>query len=145
MVLPSPPKLGLIKVGDFETDGSGKVVSATNKPTFSGYTTPLAEVKVEIHSDPIILTTQANEEGFWSVAPTSPLPSGDHTVYISSTLNGQTTQLESFVLGISETIPNTGATSVWWRYVGGGLMLSGLVAGLPYRRKRQSDIPVLFP
>ncbi len=141
------PRLSVSKIGGAETDGSSRVVSATNKPTFSGYTTPLAEVKVEIHSDPIILTTTADSEGYWSVTPTSPIPPGNHTVYISSTLNGQTTQLDSFVLGISSTIPNTGADYDWWRYGGVGLTIAGLGSLYVIRRRRKfvSQIPQLFP
>ncbi len=137
------PWLSLKEVGTVATDGSGKVISPSSKPTFSGYTTPLAEVKVEIHSDPIILTTQANGDGYWSVTPTSPLPSGDHTVYISSTLNGQTTQLDSFVLSVQTTTPNTGADYTLVRGVGAGLVgLGALILAAALRRRGPKVSPL---
>ena len=106
------PTLELTVVGANTTDGSSDVIAATNRPTFSGRTTPFAEVRLEIHSDPMIFTTLADMFGFWSITPPQAIPPGSHMVYIFSTLNGQTTQLTSFGLTIQlPGVPNTGVAS----------------------------------
>lgn len=128
------PKLSLTTIGNVEVGNSGNVVSNTGRPTFSGQTTPLAEVKVEIHSDPIVLTTTADQNGNWSVTPTQDIPNGQHTVYITATKDGQTTQLDSFVLSVQATIPATGADYMGLRWSGLSLLIAGLFLAGWHRR-----------
>lgn len=101
------PALGVTKINGENYDaGVASYATPSLRPAFSGIATPGAEVTVEIHSDPIILTATADGSGNWSVTPTFDLPSGEHMVYISATLNGITTELDSFGLvvgGLAET------------------------------------------
>lgn len=135
---PGPaPTLTKVKIESIDYDEAvGTYTTTKSQPTFSGQTTPFAEVKVEIHSDPIILTTTADAQGYWSVAASQPIPSGDHTVHISATLNGQTTQLDSFVLSVQATIPATGADYMGLRWSGLGLLVAGLYLAGRHRKVR---------
>lgn len=148
---PGAPTLTLSKVDGQAVFPGGSYSSTTNKPTFTGAASPLADIRVEIHSDPIILTTQADSQGNWSVTATEPLPPGHHTVTISATLNGQTTTLDSFVLGIQDiqgTIPDTGADSTAFRTIGFWALAIGGWLGLYQRRsyrRQQPRMPRLFP
>src|SRR5690606_26744091 len=81
---PKPPAPKIEKVGAVELNNSNKVYYTSNKPTFSGIAEPFAIVRIEIHSDPIILTTTADAEGNWSVTPDVDIPNGEHTVTITS-------------------------------------------------------------
>jgi len=110
---PVPPTISLAQIDGLNyTLLSGGYVISNAKPTFKGTASPGAEIKVEIHSDPIILITTTDGSGNWSVAPTFDLPSGEHMVYISATLNGLTTDLGAFGLTIQPTLAETG-TSLW--------------------------------
>lgn len=51
-------------------------------PTFSGKATPGAQVRVTVHSDPVICETTADGNGDWSCTLPTPLPAGAHTVYV---------------------------------------------------------------
>ena len=102
------PALGLTKVNGESYDAEVESYStASLRPTFSGTATPGSEVTVEIHSDPIILTTTADGSGNWSVTPAFDLPSGQHMVYISASLNGLTTELGVFGLTVG-SLASTG-------------------------------------
>lgn len=143
------PAASISKVGEtVYENGQAKYVSSTSRPTFSGTATPGSTVKVEIHSDPIVLTTVAGTDGSWSVTPDQDLPIGDHTVYISATLNGMTTELDSFVLGISEMIPNTGSNTTILRTLGLASVLGGASLGiyrLRSRKQSRTAVPHISP
>lgn len=110
---PTAPALGVGIVGGVSfVESTGSYLTSSLRPTFSGTATPGAEIRVEIHSDPIVLTTTASGDGNWSVTPTFDLPSGEHMVYISATLNGLTTELGSFGLTVG-SLANTGV-SLWF-------------------------------
>src|SRR5690606_24165539 len=112
---------------------------------FSGTASVGAEITVTINSDPIILTTTADSSGNWSVAPENPIPPGQHTVTISATLNGQTTTLESFVLGIQSELPQAGAELLGIQALGSAMMFSGygLYVFDKRRRLRKFVVPIL--
>lgn len=122
---PGAPSLSVNKVDGKDVTPGGTYTSSTAKPTFSGTSSPGADIRVEIHSDPIILTTQADSSGNWSVTPTSPIPPGQHTVIISATLNGQTTTLDSFVLGIQAELPQAGASLLVIQAIGSAMVFGG--------------------
>src|SRR5690606_7579474 len=97
------PKVTINKVDEFEFLSDTNLYTTTNtRPTFSGTADPFAEIRIEIHSDPIILTTTADENGNWSIIPNVDIPAGEHTVHITASLNGETTTLDSFVLAVQE-------------------------------------------
>lgn len=50
-----------------------------NQVILSGKTTPLATVNLYIHSDPRLVTTTADDQGFWSVT-VSDLETGEHSI-----------------------------------------------------------------
>lgn len=81
------------------------------RPVFSGTATPGSKITVEIHSDPIVLTTTADQNGNWSTSPNFDLPAGDHMIYISATLAGLTTELGVIKLSVG-ALASTGA-SLW--------------------------------
>jgi hypothetical protein len=108
-------------------DGVLKYYYTGHTPTFSGTATPGATITVEIHSDPIILTTIANGAGHWSVTPTQSLPNGEHTVTITAAKDGTTTTLSSYILGINVGLAATGVP-IW------PLLLIGVVGGLVFNR-----------
>lgn len=132
------PALTVSRVGEAAyQNGIAKYTSASARPTFSGTASPGSVIKVEIHSDPIVLTTTADSEGNWSVTPPADLPAGDHTVTITATLNGATTEIEAFVLGITslDELPATGANT--WPLRVGGLSLLAAGLGLPRANRRR--------
>lgn len=56
----------------------------TQTPTLRGVTTPNSEVVVEIHSDPITLTTTSDQSGNWSITFNQPLELGQHTATVTT-------------------------------------------------------------
>lgn len=77
----------------------------TARPTFAGTSSPGAAVTVLIESDPVTLTTTADTQGAWTVTPDEDLPSGEHTVTISATLNGPSTTLDPFFASSGSSRP----------------------------------------
>jgi len=104
--IPSPPTIS--SVGSVALNGANKVYYTSNKPTFSGIAEPFATVKIEIHSDPIVLTTTADADGNWSVTPDQDIPNGEHTVKITTIKDGVESELITFVLGINVGLAETG-------------------------------------
>jgi hypothetical protein len=125
---PTAPNLVVTNVngGHFSPE-TNKYTTSSLRPTFSGTATPGAEVKVEIHSDPIVLTTAADGGGNWSVTPGFDLPTGEHMVYISATLSGLTTSLGAFGLSIQPSLANTGESLGWIVGVSVSMMGGSLV------------------
>ena len=130
---PSAPTVELKTIGTLKTVANAHTYYYTgHRPTFSGTSTPGASITVEIHSDPVILTTTADSSGNWSVTPTQELPTGEHTVTISASMDGITTTLDSFVLGINTGLAATG--SPMWPLAVVGLI--GLVSGRLFLKRR---------
>lgn len=152
---PGTPTVSVTTIGTATfSNGTTSYTSNTSRPTFSGAATPGADIRVEIHSDPIVLTTTANGAGEWSVTPDHDIPDGDHDVMISATKDGVTTTLDTFVLGITAgapvaEIPNTGAQTTSLRYWGIALLAAGAGIGLRDNRRRSrrtvNYLPPLFP
>jgi LPXTG-motif cell wall-anchored protein len=151
---PDAPTVTLNTIGDaIFINGVTTYTSNSARPTFSGSATPGAAIRVEINSDPIILTTTADDGGKWSVTPDQDIPAGEHTVTISATKDDVTTTLDAFVLGITAgtaaaEVPKTGATTSALRLWGVGLLAGGAGLHLRYRRQPpRSDgyVPRLFP
>lgn len=146
---PTPTTPTIAKVGTVTTDGSTRIDYTGARPTFSGTAEPGAAIRVEINSDPIILTTTANGAGEWSVTPDQDIPYGEHIVTITATKDGATSQALTFVLGINTgTIPNTGADASSLRLLGVGLLAAGSGLYVNRRRRRLSrlnEVPSLFP
>src|SRR5690606_6518917 len=68
VLAPVAPALSLTNVNGEGFDPNLSHYTTSNlRPTFSGTATPGSEIKVEIHSDPIFLTTFADDSGNWSV------------------------------------------------------------------------------
>jgi LPXTG-motif cell wall-anchored protein len=142
---PGAPIVTLNKINNFIFDAHANELSTTtSRPTFTGTASPEAIISIEIHSEPIILTTQATANGLWSLTADQDIPAGTHTVYISATKDGVTTQLDSFVLAITASqpieIPNTGAPTFPVRLVGACLLIAGLALAL-IKKRRASDAP----
>jgi hypothetical protein len=93
-----------------------------------GTAEPGSEIKVEIHSNPIILTTTADSSGNWSVAPTQDIPNGDHQVIVTASKDGSTSSPLNFVLGINTGLAATG-TPIW------PISILGLLGLLASRQK----------
>lgn len=138
----------ITSVGIVSMNGDSTVYYTGHRPTFRGTAEPGSTVKVEIHSDPIMLTTTADGEGFWSVTPDQDIPDGHHTVTIAATLAGSTSEPLTFTLGINTFIPDTGAPTGQLR--GWGMALVVIGAGLYLAKRRQprrdyGHVPPLFP
>lgn len=131
---PAPAMPILSKVGTVSTDGSQTIYYTGHRPTFSGTAAPGSTIRVEIHSDPITLTTTTDANGQWSVTPDQDIPNGEHTVTITSTLEGATSQPLSFVLGINVDLADTGAPI--WPLAAAGV--TSLLAARVYLKRRQT-------
>jgi len=151
---PGAPVLTVDNIGgDSYQNGTASYSTTNSRPTFAGTATPGADIKVEIHSDPIVLTTTANDAGEWSVTPDQDIPYGEHTVTITATKDGATTTLEGFVLSITAgapgiEVPNTGANTIMLRNWGITLLAAGSLVHLTRRRRTHRPIaalPPLFP
>lgn len=68
----------------FTVDGDAieEVPTISKRPTFSGTAKPGATVTVTVHSDPVVCTTTADQDGNWSCTLPADLPPGTHTVYV---------------------------------------------------------------
>ncbi len=62
-----------------------------SKPTFSGTATPGSTVTVKV-SDNVTLTTTADEDGNWSVAPEQELENGTYNVEVTAEKDGKTSE-----------------------------------------------------
>ena len=152
---PKPAIPTIVKVGDSVTDGSTKITTDSPRPTFVGTAVADATIRVEIHSDPIILTTTAGSDGSWSVTPSQGIPPGDHTVTITATKEGSTSDPLTFVLGVTapgsspvttlESIPETGADARQIRLVGVGFLATGAGLLLSRRRRQSKALPGVPP
>ena len=112
---PMPPSVSLSSIGTLKTvAGEHSYYYTGHRPTFVGTATPGATITIEIHSDPIILTTVANGAGEWIATPTQDLPNGDHTITITATKDGGSTALASYTLGINTGLAETGAPLWPW-------------------------------
>jgi hypothetical protein len=81
-------------------------------PSSTGTATSGASVKVEIHSDPIVLSTAADGSVIWSVTPAQDIPNNEHSAIIIATNEGAPTSLDAYVLGINTGLAATGMP-VW--------------------------------
>lgn len=97
---------------DAKPNPQGGYSIVDGKASFKGTATPGSQITVEIHSDPIILTTTAGSDRTWSVATPETLPIGTHTVYISATLGDKTESLEPFTIDVTGKLVELGAVQV---------------------------------
>lgn len=78
---------------------------------FSGITDPYAEVKLTIHSDPIVQFTRADETGKWTMnVAVAALPAGEHSAYVQTTSKGvdsEEVEIAKFVVVEEERISTT--------------------------------------
>lgn len=134
---PKPPVVTLSSIGTVKTvAGTTTYYYTGHRPTFTGTAEPGATINVEIHSDPIIFSTTADSSGSWLVTPDQDIPNGEHTVTITSTKDGLTSEPFTFTLGINTgMIPDTGADSTALRLLGVALLAGGVGTGL-LRRQR---------
>jgi Bacterial Ig domain/Bacterial Ig-like domain len=106
---PQAPMVSLSSIGTLKTvPGEQTYYYTGHRPTFSGTATPGSTITIEIHSEPIILTTVANTDGGWSITPPQDLPNGDHTVTVTASKDGVSTVLASYALGINTGLAATG-------------------------------------
>ena len=131
---PVAPEVSLSSIGTLKTvHGEQTYYYTGHRPAFEGTATPGATITVEIHSEPIILTTVANADGRWSVTSTQDLPNGDHSVTITASKDGVSTTLASYALGINTGLAETGMP-MW------PLLITAIfgLAALRWRLRRQA-------
>ncbi len=126
---PTPPKPVVTQVAGGVYSGQLVMAMTDRRPLIAGTAFPFADIRVEIHSDIMVLTTTADSHGNWSVVPYQDLLPGQHMVYITTTYQGSVSETMQFGLTIWPGVPNTGvkrADSVL-AYVlilmGGGLLV----------------------
>ncbi|MGI8483942.1 MAG: Ig-like domain-containing protein [Thermomicrobiales bacterium] len=121
---PAPAVPTITSVGTVQVNGQTKVYYTGHRPTCAGTAAPDSTITVDIHSDPITLTTTVDNQGHWSVTPDRDLPNGDHTVTITSTKDGASSAVLTFVLGINVGLAETGVP-IWPLSAAGILVLMG--------------------
>jgi len=87
-----PPHTGMIlrKVlvkPTVDTSTLSNIKSSYTSISFAGTAEPNATVKVYIESEPIISTTSADAEGKWNLTVNHPLSVGEHSLYVTSSLD----------------------------------------------------------
>lgn len=142
---PIPTIPTITSIGAVQTNGASTIYYTSHRPTFSGTAAPDASIIVEIHSDPIILTTTADSSGHWSVTPDQDIPDGQHTVNITATKDEATSQVLAFTLVIDPAyvIPNTGADTTALRFIGLSVLIAG--GGIRLYRRRAGQASSILP
>lgn len=69
---------------------------------FSGVADPGQSVLIYVFSEPLVLTTQAGEDGRWTYTLEDPLAPGDHEAYILVESNGEYNRSGSFGFAIAQ-------------------------------------------
>ncbi len=98
-------KLTITQVASTAYTGQPTINTTSRRPVISGVSLPFAHIRVEIHSDPVVLTTTADESGKWLVAPDDDLPLGRHTVVVTATHQGVELGTAEIALVIAEATP----------------------------------------
>jgi len=68
----------------------------------SGSSTPNSEVMIYLFSEPLVVTTQAGDNGEWSYTLENPLEPGDHSAYVVTEQNGSFVRSASFPFTIAQ-------------------------------------------
>ncbi|MBI2410702.1 MAG: right-handed parallel beta-helix repeat-containing protein [Candidatus Kerfeldbacteria bacterium] len=111
--------------------------------TFSGQTDPYAEVRLTIHSNPIVQVTRADVEGKWTMTvPVSVLPPGDHTASVQTTSRGVTSdevQIAQFVVMEQSKMSNTTWIFIINIAIAMIVLLVSIAMQIRYRGKRMAN------
>lgn len=120
-----------------------------------GSALPNEQVKIQIHSDPIIITTMADSLGNWSYTLTDPLDAGQHSLTISvvDPLTSETVSNKSnFVIATAEAAgslngksllledPTTAQIRNYLEIAGGIILVAAFLLIIIYRRKQKLNI-----
>ncbi len=129
---PTPAAPTVTNVADESYQGQPLISTTSRRPVISGTALPFAEVKVEIHSDPLVFTTTADGSGNWSIIPNQDIPFGQHTVYITTTYQGSVSETVQFTLAVWPGVPNTGVKRAGSMFGYTLVVVGGLLAFIRY-------------
>lgn len=151
----APPEMSLVKISDNEVDSTTKTANSTveeGKPiVLSGKTTPNSKVTLYIYSDPIVVETTSDKDGFWSYEIAS-LPPGDHRVEAAVTDSaGKTSgkaEIAKFVVAEAQSVEKTDKVltpksnnNMLYLLIAIGVVLLAVIGGVVfYVRKKKRPV-----